>query len=261
VNSQQFAYCKFTVAPMRKTPDDRSELVSQLLFGEIIEIHKRQNQWLYICNTYDNYFGWIDEKQINYLSASDAIAWKKNASLQWEFILEILTPWGKQNIVRGSFIDPSNNDSFQIGSDRFVFLSKEKKSIPFISDELADIALQYINAPYLWGGKTHFGIDCSALAQLACGFKQLIIPRDASQQVNCGQTIEFYQRQKNDVAFFSNDEQKIIHVGILSGKNEVVHASGCVHLAPLDEKGIWNESINNYSHKLHIIKRINENNA
>ena len=122
---------------------------------------------------------------------------------------------------------------------------------------MADSAYTFINAPYLWGGRSPLGIDCSGFTQVVYKLAGQKLQRDAYQQADQGITLGFIEEaEAGDLAFFDNDEGKIIHVGILLGQGKIIHASGKVRIDRIDHQGIFNEETGKYSHKLRIIKRI-----
>ena len=122
---------------------------------------------------------------------------------------------------------------------------------------LIKTASLYLNSPYLWGGKTPSGIDCSGLTQMVYRINGHFIPRDASQQVELGETLSFIdESQAGDLAFFDDDEGKIIHVGILLENNYILHSHGKVKIDRIDQTGIYNSETQKHSHKLRIIKKI-----
>ena len=124
-------------------------------------------------------------------------------------------------------------------------------------DDLLAFAFHYLNAPYLWGGRTPAGIDCSGFVQIVFRSLGINLPRDASQQISHGEVVDFVEEARiGDVAFFANDEGLIVHTGIVCGHQQILHASGFVQINTLDENGIFNQSMGRYTHTLRIIKRI-----
>ncbi len=125
------------------------------------------------------------------------------------------------------------------------------------TDELTETALKFLNTPYLWGGKSIQGIDCSGFVQLVFRMHGFDLPRDASQQVSFGETICFrHDARSGDVAFFENKKGKIIHVGIVIDEQYIIHASGKVRIDKLDHSGIYNSELRRYTHDLSVIKRM-----
>jgi cell wall-associated NlpC family hydrolase len=122
---------------------------------------------------------------------------------------------------------------------------------------LIENALIYLNAPYLWGGRSPFGIDCSGFTQLVYRLQGIKLPRDAYQQAEVGNTLSFIEEsEEGDLAFFDNTEGKIIHVGIIMKNNYIIHASGKVRIDRIDQQGIFNSSLKTHTHKLRLIKSI-----
>ena len=246
---QKHAFCLVSVSPLRKEPKDSAEMISQLLFGEIVKIHSILGPWVEVTTLVDDYKGFVDSKHLLPLSDEDTLNWQETYINQQNINKQITTPWGNQTISCGSFIGPS--PSFKIGDYSF--------DCPADAKELnRDIVLiNLINTPYLWGGKSSFGIDCSGLSQLFFRLSGINLPRDAYQQAEIGKAITFGNHQKNDLAFFENKDGKIIHVGIIQENNKIIHASGRVRIDGLDETGIFNTEINQYTHFLSFIKKIN----
>ncbi len=246
---QKHAFCLVSVSPLRKEPKDSAEMISQLLFGEIVKIHSIIEPWVEVTTLLDDYKGFVDSKHLLPLSDEDTLNWQGTYTIQHNINKQISTPWGKQIISCGSFIGPS--PSFKISDYSF--------ECPADAQELnRDIVLaNLINIPYLWGGKSSFGIDCSGLSQLFFRLSGINLPRDAYQQAEIGKAIAFGNHQKNNLAFFENKDGKIIHVGIIQENNNIIHASGRVRIDELDETGIFNNEMNQYTHFLSSIKEIN----
>lgn len=251
--SARLGYCIVSISPVRSERKDSSEMVTQLLFGELVTIEEIDAPWCKIISYSDNYPGYVDIKHIHFLTEKELNRWLEGLSFQRDLIRKIETPWGIQSIFRGSFISVEHKSNFNIGNDHFKFLDKSKEksfNSPF------EAAQEYLNTPYLWGGKSPFGIDCSGLVQSIFRFFEINLPRDASQQIEYGMTIPFEDLEEGDVAFFQNKEQKIHHVGILDGNGSIIHASGFVRIDPIVETGIIHSDTGQLTHKLHSIKRM-----
>jgi gamma-D-glutamyl-L-lysine dipeptidyl-peptidase len=247
------AFCKVSISPVRSENSDASEIVTQLLFGEIVTINETKDNWTNITSYLDNYSGWIDTKHLIRLSQKEVNRWLDGITLESSLTRTIQTPWGIQTITRGAFIPFDKNDCFQIGNFDFNFLSE---NIPFKIFDLKTIAKTYLNCPYLWGGKTPFGIDCSGFTQTVFRFLNINLPRDASQQAELGTQIDFEDIQEGDLAFFSNAKGNITHVGIVLENNQIIHASGHVRIDSLNKEGILNLDSQNISHRLTEVKRM-----
>jgi len=248
----KLAWCRVSLAPLRQENNDQSEMVSQLLFGELVEVIESEFNWTKIRTYFDNYPAWMDTKQLIYLSEKEANRWLDGISLATDLFNELDTPWGKQFVPRGSFLPIDKEAEFRIGNHQFKIQNQQKNNLL----TMQDFALSYLNTPYLWGGKGPLGIDCSGFTQQVFRFIGIQLPRDAYQQEELGQEIDFEDQQLGDLAFFSNEKGKIIHVGIVLADYQIIHASGWVRIDEFKEQGIWNHEHNKLSHNLHSIKRI-----
>jgi cell wall-associated NlpC family hydrolase len=244
-------FCFNTVIPVRATHKDESEITTQLVFGEVAEEIETHNQWRKIRIAHDDYEGWIDHKQVIKISDEEFEFWKKNSFRQTDFFCKWKTSEGVFTSLRGANIP--NNLKFKVGQMTFVRIAH---SDAFSNKDISSIALSYLNAPYLWGGKTYFGIDCSGFTQAVYRFYGINLPRDAYEQANHGETIAFSDRKIGDIAFFHNAKNKITHVGILLEDDKFIHASGRVRIDILREKGIFHSDNGELTHDLTIIKRL-----
>lgn len=251
--SGQLAYCKVNISPVRAENKDSSEMVTQLLFGETVHVHETTGSWCKITVYSDNYEGWVDVKQIGLLTQKEGTRWMDARIPETQLMRQIQTPWGKQWLSRGAYVPAEDSGSFKIGDDSFSFFDKAASSA---YRSPAELAAEYLNTPYLWGGKSPFGIDCSGLTQIVFRFFDINLPRDAYQQAEHGMEITFEEAETGDLAFFSNDQGKIIHVGIVLEDQKIIHASGQVRIDTLTASGIVNEQKKVITHTLSNIRRL-----
>jgi hypothetical protein len=251
---------------LRETPNHKSQLVSQLLFGDAYQIEEEVDGWLKIKTLDCDYVGFMDKKLWNELHEEDAAKYqsieKYLVTDYLIFIKEFETALTFPVFMGSSFPYPQDN-MLILGNAIFVIELPESHAFQkhsVLNEQqfaLLRFASGYLHAPYLWGGRTPAGLDCSALVQLAFKSVNISLPRDASQQVNHGTQIDFASEwQVGDVAFFDNDDEKINHTGIICGKDKILHASGFVRIDNLDTTGIYNKEIEQYTHKLRIVKRL-----
>jgi len=246
-----YAYCNVSVAPLRKDADDRSEIISQLLFGESCLILNNKENWSNIRCTIDGYEAWIDTKQITETSKQ-----LESQHTVFELVHSYVFKDFHIPILLGSSLPNFDGLNFKIENQKYLFQGISLENNLSNLENIKKIALKYLHAPYLWGGRSPFGIDCSGLTQMVYKFLNINLPRDAYQQAKIGKNVGFLEESKiGDLAFFGKEE-KITHVGIIIGKNEIIHASGKVRIDTIDHLGIYNNETNKYTHKLKIIKRI-----
>lgn len=251
-----FGICNLAIIPLRFEPSDRSEIVSQVLFGEHFEILEQSKQWFRIRLQYDDYEGWIDSKQSQLISETSFNQLSEDAIILNADLIEYIS--APNNILipipLGSSLSFINHSEINITN--FNFEGTKVSGIKS-KDNLINTAFLYLNAPYLWGGKTPFGIDCSGFTQMVYKLNGYKLLRDASQQALQGEALSFIEESEpGDLAFFDNEEGRIIHVGIIMENNYIIHASGKVRIDRLDHLGIYNAETNKHTHKLRVIKKI-----
>jgi cell wall-associated NlpC family hydrolase len=250
-----FGICILSIVPVRKEPSDASEMVTQLLFGETFHILETSKKWIRIQITFDQYEGWIDRKQYQEISANDFQALQNSEAIYNAEYIDFVSntshtipiPIGAE--VGWLQMPNLNTKDWNFDGNKIAGLNNKS--------QLVKIAMQYLNAPYLWGGKTPFGIDCSGFTQMVYKINGYSLFRDASQQANQGEALSFIEESEpGDLAFFDNEEGKIIHVGILLQDNYIIHASGQVRIDRLDHLGIFNQETNRHTHRLRVIKKL-----
>ncbi len=254
----EFGICILNSIPLRMEPSDASEMVSQVLFGEHFAVLEKQKQWLYIKLGFDGYRGWIDSKQVTEITEA-YFEQLKNAETVFSIeLVNFATTYKKEFLPLsiGAILPDYKHNTFRINEDEFLFEGKTRV-VKQAKENVVETAFMYLNAPYLWGGKTPFGIDCSGLTQMVYRMNGYKLFRDASQQAKQGEVLSFIEESEpGDLAFFDNKEGNITHVGIILANNYIIHASGKVRLDRLDQSGIYNEETKRHTHKLRLIKRM-----
>lgn len=247
------------VIPIRATPSDKSEMVSQLLFGETYKVLDQKKKWHLIQSDCDGYEGWIDTAQSTTISVSQWDSYTKAGHFFLSKPVIAISTNDNPNQVVGfgsTFCTELNTIFPKLGleipiSDLVEFPSN------FEADNMTAYAKMWLGSTYLWGGKSVFGVDCSGLVQVCAKLSGYKLLRDASMQATQGKIIDFLEETKaGDLAFFDNEEGTIIHVGILLGDQKIIHASGKVRIDIIDHHGIYNTDIQNYTHKLRFFRRL-----
>ncbi|MBS9774245.1 MAG: C40 family peptidase [Tenacibaculum sp.] len=253
-----FGICNLSIVPLRKEPFNTSEMINQLVFGEHFEVLERDKEWSKIRLSFDNYEGFIDNKQYEIISES---IYKQLFSEENKYVGNLIDfIINKENntlttVPLGAYLPFYKENSFNINDTKFnyegnVFLGKLSKS------SIIEIAYLFLNVPYLLGGKTPFGTDCSGFTQTVfrlCGYNLF---RDVQEQATQGEALSFIEESEaGDLAFFDDEEGNIIHVGIVMNDCNIIHSYGKVRIDKLDHSGIYNIDEKKYTHKLRVIKR------
>lgn len=258
-----YGICLLSIVPCRAEPSHKSEMVSQLLFGDLIKVISTKYEWYKIEIISDKYPCWVDRNQIHILTAKE---FKSTTQAKTYISEDVLSPVKKLKsneifpIPLGSSIYgyQAKNSTFTAGAEKFE-IHGSVRSIPkkVNRKNLVEDALLYLNSPYLWGGKTPMGIDCSGFVQMVYRLNGVDLPRDAYQQAEIGQALSFIEEaDEGDLAFFDNEVGKIVHVGIILKNHRIIHSSGRVRIDGMDHQGIYRTEQKDYSHKLRIIKKI-----
>ena len=247
----QYGICNLSIVPLRLEPDDTSEMVSQLLYGELFKVLEQRKKWSRIRLSYDNYECWVDNKQYLEISEDEFKTLDKKAPKLSADLIEFIQDSNAQlyPVPLGATLNGLSLMKHRF--DGHTVHGKHAKK------KLVDTAFLYLNTPYLWGGKTPFGIDCSGFTQMVYKLNGFKLMRDASQQATQGEALSFIEESEpGDLAFFDNEEGIITHVGIIMKDNYIIHAHGKVRIDRIDHSGIYNVDKHMHTHKLRVIKKI-----
>ncbi len=256
IHKMSFVICIVPAAPLRKEDAHRSEMISQVLFGEAAEVLEENKSFTKIRCVYDGYEGWCQSNQLAVIEGSIVNDHRKTITANWDTVIAVNDQ--PMHIPIGSSLGFLENGKSVI--DKFTIHYSGEAFDPdtaIISiDAIKAKAIQYLNTPYLWGGRSTYGIDCSGFVQQVFRCFNIPLPRDAYQQAAAGEPVGFLQEtQCGDLAYFDNEEGKITHVGILLDQDTIIHAAGKVRIDKIDNMGIVNSDTAERTHKLRLIKR------
>ena len=249
-----------SIVQMRQKPDIQSAICSQLLFGELFTIVSRKSKkWIKIECALDKCSGWINPQQVHLLNTRQYLVFQQNVGISIELAASLTADSKSFPILIGSSLPGFDGMSFKMPDGKYIFngqaiMTDDRKPSPEL---LVKIAKKYLNTPYQSGGRSPFGIDASGLTQMIFKIMGIPLPRHAAQQSELGEIIDFVLLSKEgDLAFFIDKENKINHVGIMYGENEIIHVDGHVRIDRLDHEGIYNVNTKKYTHRLKFVKRI-----
>lgn len=246
--------CENVFVPLRSGPSHKSEMLSQVLFGEKYAIIEKSGTWVKVETFFDKYTGWLDTDHLQQTLSVETKGFVLNRSVlcykkdNTKLILEAGCEISEPDFSRKTFM--AGNNLYTVPDDfNQHFISANESH--------AETALKFINSPYIWGGRIPSGIDCSGLTQLVYKIHGIPIPRDSWQQAETGKNIDFInEAEPGDLVFFDNEKGKISHVGMILSKGLVIHASGKVRIDAIDHQGIFKQETGKYSHHLRTIRRV-----
>lgn len=254
--SSEYGICALSCVPLRAEPSDKAEIISQLLFGESFIIAEVQGKWTQIQCLWDNYVAWVDSKQIiSGISEAEALSTLRSSVVIDPYCIIDLNNF--PTLISIASTESTEIIQKYLPNTKIKFNGRAAEMGSKAIDSIEVLAKKWMNTPYLWGGRSIFGIDCSGFVQNVYKMHGIRLQRDAYLQAEQGSLVNFVEEAKpGDLAFFDNDEERIIHVGIVLENQTIIHASGQVRIDRLDHQGIFNSDTKKYSHKLRIIKRI-----
>jgi cell wall-associated NlpC family hydrolase len=247
--------CENVFIPLRSGPSHRSEMLSQILFGERYTIQDKAGTWVKIESQFDKFTGWVDYNHLQTTVDEDN---------KQSFILNKALPCFKNDKTKlvlepgCEIFDPDfENNKFYTGNNVYTANKDFDRNYVSVKETVTDTAMKFVNSPYIWGGRIPSGIDCSGFTQLVYKIHGRTLPRNSSNQINEGTIIDFIDEAvPGDLVFFDNERGNITHVGMIISKGLVIHASGLVRIDTIDHQGIFKKETGAYSHHLRMIKRI-----
>ena len=253
-----YGICNLSIVPLRSEPSNKAELVSQIVFGEHFKVLETRKEWSKIRLAFDKYEGWIDNKQYLPITKEYYSDLDKQQPVLAGNLVDYITDSADvlSLITLGATLPNFKDTALSIGASHYQYEGAHVEG-QHPKTQLLNTAFLFLNTPYLWGGKTPFGIDCSGFTQMVYKLNGYALLRDASQQATQGETLSFIEESEpGDLAFFDNQEGVITHVGIIMKDNYIIHAHGKVRIDRLDHSGIYNVDSKRHTHKLRVIKKI-----
>lgn len=259
MNVLAYGDCRLSLVPVRAEAREAAEMVNQLIFGDryqVLEYHATKD-WIRIASAFDGYEGWIGAKLHHEISEQFYFELEERTPvISLSFCSKLVLGNQAHQIVLGSQL-PLQPDSMFHRDENISFEGKSHTVKKIKNTKiLKELASYYLNSPYLWGGKSPFGIDCSGFTQMVYRMAGYAIKRDASQQAKQGLQVPLRDAVLGDLAFFHNKEGRITHVGLVLEDLKIIHASGFVRVDQLDERGILNMQSKQYTHELSHLTRI-----
>ncbi|HUX97790.1 MAG TPA: C40 family peptidase [Bacteroidales bacterium] len=247
--------CENVFVPLRSGPTHKSEMMSQILFGEKYRVTDTAGNWMKIETLFDKYTGWIDLHHLQHSEDNSGT----NGEVLNRSLLCFRTDKTKMVLEAGCeiFNPDFKEGKFSVGTNTYTTIKDFNSSYISANESLADTAIRFINSPYIWGGRVPSGLDCSGFTQLIYKIHGITIARDSMKQAEDGRVVDFItETEPGDLVFFDNERGRISHVGMILSQGLIVHASGRVRIDSIDHQGIFKKEINGYSHKLRTIRRI-----
>lgn len=287
LGEKTYGFITLSVANIRTKPDHPAELATQAILGAPVKILKYDDGW-YLVQTSDGYIGWVDNDGVEAVTKEDYLSWingKKiiyTAHLGFSYTAPSKESQSVSDVVNGSIlkflgeekdfykIEYPDKRTAYIPASEAVFYDKWIAGINPKADEIISDAKKLMGLPYLWGGTSVKGIDCSGFIKTVYFLNGVILPRDASQQALTGENVEvgenFENLQPGDLLFFgrkasADKNEKVTHVAMYIGNGEYIHSSGKVKInSILAERSNFNKHyFNGFLRAKRILSSINKN--
>lgn len=255
----KYGICQVVISPGRSDPADQAEIKMQLVFGDLVRIIEVRNNWTQLEVAKYEYTCWVDTKHFALIEEEEYTSLLNQEEVRVADITSsLITDAGEIiHLVKGCLLPNFNSNKVSFGKHSYTFLGNTNEGFKRDKFDIVRTALEYKNSPYLWGGNSPYGIDCSGLTQMTYLLHGIQLPRDACDQATVGETVDFLEEaEPGDLIYFDNAEGIIMHVGILLEDNKIIHASGHVRIDPIDHQGIYRTDMEKYTHQLRIIKKM-----
>ena len=252
--------CPLSTVAIRNSASHKSEMISQLLFGELVEILERKGrQWVKVRCAHDNLVGWVAANQLEAITPNEFERYQEEFAFVLDVFQALSTADSFLPLTLGARLPNFDGLRFFVGEKTFNYSGQAvfPQDIVQGPEIIQKIAKRFLNVPFLWGGRSTLGVDGPGLVQVVFGIAGYPLPREAFEQVERGDNVDFAeQSQPADVAFFENQKGRITHAGIMLPEGKIIHSYGKVRIDKLDHYGIFNREKGGYTHKLRIIKRL-----
>lgn len=252
--------CPLSIVPVRASASDSSEMVSQLLFGELVEVIETKGRlWSQVRCAWDNLIGWTQTNQLQAITPTEFSTFNEHFSYNLELSQAVMGADFFLPITLGAQLPNFDGMRFQLADSTYTFSGQAvfPNDILPTAEIILKIARRYLHAPFLAGGRSPFGIDSSGFTQMVFKIASIKLPREAAQQVFIGESVDFMEQAKaGDLAFFEDRMGRIAHVGILLPNLQIIHSYGKVRIDTIDHFGIYNNDQGRYTHRLRVVKRI-----
>ena len=254
-----YSVSSLSIVPVRSGKKNSSEMVTQLLFGELVECWEKKGDWTKIRCVWDNQIGWVPTNQLTPVTEEESQEYQNSFACSLELAQPAISNDHFLPLTMGASLPCFDGMRFEIAGTSYSFTGQviTPDEVQPSPELLIKLARKYLYTPELEGGRSPFGIDSTGLTQVLFKMLGINIPRNAYLQARKGENIDFYEQAlPGDLVFFQDKNGHINHTGIICGKDQILHAYGKVRIDRIDHFGIFNADLNKYTHQLRVIKRL-----